>query len=344
MSSPHRTIFGTAERCTPRCHTACRQVTYVSSSWSDVPCNVPAHEPQLTLGRSDTDWHGLGRVSPWKTVVRCWNSPLRWRAVCSEGPARVPAGRQTVCMPADGYERRVEAAVAAPAAVSHKVWSDLDRALGGVGWWDVQLARRCRGYAGRRPGGEGAPRGTERRERLAAEGVGGGRCVGGCGNDAYIAAMKRDGVARRRERQIDSSVTHAVGHMLRPPDCLSAALVIVGAVPQQVRRADWSHVAWLAEQCRDDVKTPKLEPAGSPGRAGSGGPVRGGAAGGRVRSDGLAGVARWESQQPHPPWRAGDMADAARDGGTTGISPTFRTIETDVRPGTQEVCVELECG
>jgi hypothetical protein len=78
--------------------------------------------------------------------------------------------------------------------------------------------------------------------------------------------MQRDGSARRRERQIDTSATHSISHMLRALDCLAAAMLIVGAVPQPVRRADWNDVVKLAKQCRDERDTPKLEPLGSPGR------------------------------------------------------------------------------
>lgn len=185
-------------------------------------------------------------------------------------------------MPADDYEKSVEAAVTALAAMSTKVWSDLDRDVGGVAWWDGQLDFRRRvvlsEYLQDSLNGaaeamlDAALEAKTHREALNAENAWLRRvwaavdASGAVGNEAYIAAMKRDGVAKRRERQIDSSVTHAVGHLLRALDCLSAALIIVGAVPRQVRRADWTHVVKLAEQCRDDVATPNLEPLESLGR------------------------------------------------------------------------------
>ena len=62
---------------------------------------------------------------------------------------------------------------------------------------------------------------------------------GGAGTEEFLQAMRRDGVAKRRDRQIDASVTHVVSHLLRSLDCLAAALIIAGAVPRPVRRADW---------------------------------------------------------------------------------------------------------
>jgi hypothetical protein len=185
-------------------------------------------------------------------------------------------------MPADDYEKRVQIAVVGLTSVTGAVWADLDRGVGGVGWWDGQVDFRRRVVLSEHlqdslNGGaeallDAALEAQTHRELMFAEDswlrsvwtkVG---SAGQVGSEEFIRAMRRDGVAKRRDRQIDASVTHVVSHLLRSLDCLAAALIVVGAVPRPVRRADWSHVVKLAEQCRDDTSTPNLEDVGTPGR------------------------------------------------------------------------------
>lgn len=153
-------------------------------------------------------------------------------------------------MTADDYEKRVETAVVALTAVSNAVWSDLDTEVGGVGWWDGQVDFRRRvvlseylqdtlnGAAEAMLGG--ALEAKTHRDALQAENDWLRRVWtqassnGAVGTEEFPRSMHRDGVAKRRDRQIDASVTYAVGHMLRALDCLAAALIIVGAVRKGV--------------------------------------------------------------------------------------------------------------
>lgn len=163
------------------------------------------------------------------------------------------------------------------------ILQDLDEKVGGVGWWDGQIDFRRRvvlsEYLLDSVNGaaeallDASLEAQTHREALHADNAWLRRvwsAVAGAGsstNHDFLRAMQRDGAARRRERQIDSSATHSVSHMLRALDCLAAAMIIVGAVPQLVRKADWNHAVKLAEQCRDGSSTTKLEPLGSAGRA-----------------------------------------------------------------------------
>jgi hypothetical protein len=185
-------------------------------------------------------------------------------------------------MAADDYEARVEPAVVVLTTMSTAVWSDLDRDVGGVGWWDGQVDFRRRvvlsEYLQDALNGaaeallDAALEAKTHREALNAENDWLRRVWtqassnGAVGTEEFLRSMRRDGVAKRRDRQIDASVTHAVGHMLRSLDCLAAALIIVGAVRRGVRRADWAHVVKLAEQCRDGAETPNLYEPGTSGR------------------------------------------------------------------------------
>jgi hypothetical protein len=187
-----------------------------------------------------------------------------------------------VDVPADDYEKRVERAVTALTAVSRDVWSDLDRDVGGVGWWDGQVDFRRRVVLSEHLQDslngaaeallDAALEAQTHRETMFAENTWlravwtRASAAGAVGSEEFIRAMRRDAGAKRRDRQIDSSVTHVVGHLMRSLDCLAAALIVVGAVPRPVRRADWSHAVKLAEQCRDDVVTPNLDDVGTPGR------------------------------------------------------------------------------
>lgn len=185
-------------------------------------------------------------------------------------------------MAADDYERRVEPATALLDSFAAEVLQDLDEQVGGISWWDGQIDFRRRvvlsEYLIDSVNGaaeallDSSLQAQTHREALFADDAWLRRVwsevaeSGSSSNQDFIKAMQRDGAARRRERQIDSSATHSIGHMLRALDCLAAAILIVGAVPQGVRRTDWKDVVKLAEQCRDGRTTPKLEPLASPGR------------------------------------------------------------------------------
>lgn len=185
-------------------------------------------------------------------------------------------------MAADDYERRAEPATGLLRRLGAEVLRDLDGQGGGVGWWDGQIDFRRRvvlsEYLLDSLNGaaeallDASLEAQTHREALHADDAWLRRVwsavadAGSSSNEAFLKAMQRDGSARRRERQIDASATHAISHMLRTLDCLAAAMLIVGAIPQAVRRADWNDVVKLAEQCRDQRETPKLEPLGSPGR------------------------------------------------------------------------------
>src|SRR4051812_42275891 len=121
-------------------------------------------------------------------------------------------------MPADDYEKRVETAVSALTAVSNAVWSDLDRDVGGVGWWEGQVDFRRRVVLSEHLQDsvngaaeallDAALEGKTHREALNAENVwlrrvwAAARDAGAVNNDDFIRSMERDGVAKRRDRQI----------------------------------------------------------------------------------------------------------------------------------------------
>jgi hypothetical protein len=185
-------------------------------------------------------------------------------------------------MAADDYERTVAAATTALTRFSSEVIEDFDEEVGGVGWWDGQIDFRrhvvLSEYLVDSVNGateallDAALEAQNHREALHADDTWLRRVwaaaaeAGPNENENFLRAMQRDGAARKRERQIDSSATHSVSHMLRALDCLAAAMLIVGAVPQGVRRADWNDVVKLAEQCAERRATAKLEPLDSSGR------------------------------------------------------------------------------
>lgn len=204
-------------------------------------------------------------------------------------------------MPADDYEERVAPAVTALSTTATAVLGDLHPSIGGVGWWDEHLdfPRRAvlseylldslRGAAEALL--DAALEAKTHREAMTSENAWLRRvwaqtnASGTATNDDYVRSMRRDAQAKRRDRQLDTSATHVVSHLLRSLDCVAAALIIVGAVPRPVRRADWGHVIKLAEQCRDASTTAKLAPLGTPGR--------------QVQADLLAHVLRAEEFGPN---------------------------------------------
>jgi hypothetical protein len=187
-------------------------------------------------------------------------------------------------MAAYDYERTVETATGVLRQFAGSVLLDIDEEIGGIGWWDGQVDFRRRvvlsEYLLDSVNGaaeallDAAMEAQAHREAHFADDAWLRRMWtavaeasdGKAENEALLRSMQRDGTARRRDRQIDASATHVVSHLLRSLDCLSASFLIVGAIPRAVRRADWKHVAKLAEQCADGSTSPNLEPLGSAGR------------------------------------------------------------------------------
>lgn len=181
------------------------------------------------------------------------------------------------------FEDTVESSVSALRRLSASVLASLSEEVGGIGWWDGQIDFRRRivlsEYLIDAVNGaaeailDAALSAQEHREYLHADDQWLLRQWWAVGqspqatNEDFLAAISRGPAERRRERRIESASAHALAHSTHALDCLAAAILIVGAIPEGVRRAQWSTVEALAKKAIQGSRNNRLEPVGSEGRA-----------------------------------------------------------------------------
>jgi hypothetical protein len=164
-----------------------------------------------------------------------------------------------VALGLEPYERRVEPAISALSALADTLTNELDQTNGAFPWWtgqsDWKIPTMIADYliqsvigAGEALRGASLAAKTHRESRFAEDTAvtAAWRKVGKSGAtdvEAFLAAMPRDGQARRRDLTITHSAEHCFFHLGQTLDRLSAALIVVGGfVVRDLLASDWSSI------------------------------------------------------------------------------------------------------